>query len=261
MATKNSLWEFLIDHPRAAGALACLALAAAFAAKVSATASIICVIFAMLFALTLVDGLSKKGHWSKRKTYGFGTVTVITMLAYGVWLVIPRSSDLDFQYIFVHIGRAPEYPKDTFVNVIGEVDNNGEVPARVRNWLLTVQIEGDLQVLKGQLFSNSYIWNMTFNMPTGKTVLPAQKAYLPDITATDPIVQNGAKVGFVVFRIADQDWNVFAQKKATLKIGFEDSKGKAFSKYFYWVPSPATLPPGKIPGMPGPEPGPPPTSQ
>jgi hypothetical protein len=148
----------------------------------------------------------------------------------------------------------PAFSKDTLVTIVGKVSNNGEILSRTQNWEFTSQFAKETRIHTGEMMVMSHVWNITVNTQKGGSiVLPAQKAYFPEITATDPIVQNGAKVGFVIFRIPDINWHVFMSSPATFVVSFQDSKGKKYSKSWDWVPTDQPPPP-YIPGLPNPEP-------
>jgi hypothetical protein len=179
----------------------------------------------------MVAGVSEKKKWGTLPTFATHLIIVLGLLRLGYWLTGKKTIDLVWQCAYLHAGTTPLKRNDAIITVEGTVTNLGEMASVVRNWGLTVQMAGEAKprpLLWAMSVNN--IENITLNTPQGAQRFSLAKSYLPDITATDPITQGGAKVGIVMFDFANMTAAQLHDRRNKFTISFEDVKGEKYSK-------------------------------
>lgn len=89
----TTVWSYIIDHPRIAGVVALLALAATFSPKASIVASYICIVLAFLLLFAFVVGEAKIKTSKCPRIYMFLTALLlaIPLGLYALWLTPPAA--------------------------------------------------------------------------------------------------------------------------------------------------------------------------
>src|SRR5690349_16738676 len=86
--------HWILDHPKVAGFVAFMSLAAAFSPKVSAVATWLCIVIGALFAYAMLKGLAERHKW-KTKTFGGACATsALVIFGFGCWLTQEKSEDM-----------------------------------------------------------------------------------------------------------------------------------------------------------------------
>src|SRR5690242_21833415 len=92
-------WHYILDSPKTAGFLACLALAIAFSPRASVTATWVCSLGAFVFGSLTVAGL-------RDKPVGLVVVSIAllatSLLAFGSWLSGKKSPSF---FVGAHVPR------------------------------------------------------------------------------------------------------------------------------------------------------------
>lgn len=84
--SEPNIRDWILDHPKLAGFAAAIALAVAFSPRVSAMATWICILVAIVFAIAMLFGLSEKKKWRKVTLILSCLCVAVGIVGFGGWL-------------------------------------------------------------------------------------------------------------------------------------------------------------------------------
>ncbi|MBZ5596939.1 MAG: hypothetical protein LAN83_01340 [Acidobacteriia bacterium] len=125
-----------------------------------------------------------------------------------------------------------EYADDLVFYITGLLTNAGG-PSITKQWEIKLVMPDDTIGTPGYLAEFPGITgksNLNIYLPDGKRMLslPYAEAYLPNVTASDPVPQGGSKSGFVIFRFPRIAPRVRTLRGAKIALSFYDVAGRQY---------------------------------